>query len=143
MAVASPQRHILGEKPANTLNIPIPIFAKKDDVSPLMQGLGVGTKRRIDQVDTPEQSPVRRCSYDEGDNRRHDTRAHAEQAERDENNDTDSQKSSMSSLINFDPEDDTMVSQQTAATEITEPGRTIASVVSAISPLLEDRLTNS
>ena len=45
-------------------------------------------------------------------------------------NDTDSQKSCMSSLINFDPEDETIGSQQTAATEVTQPERSVARAVS-------------
>ncbi|MCJ1255301.1 hypothetical protein MMC24_003117 [Lignoscripta atroalba] len=44
-------------------------------------------------------------------------------------NDTDSQKSCMSSLINFDPEDETIGSQQTAATEVTQPERSVARAV--------------
>ncbi|SLM35147.1 hypothetical protein LPUS_04230 [Lasallia pustulata] len=35
-------------------------------------------------------------------------------------------KTSMSSLIDFDPEDDTLTSQQTAATELTQPTRSAA-----------------
>lgn len=38
-------------------------------------------------------------------------------------------KTSMSSLIDFDPEDDTQTSQQTAATELTQPPRSAASLV--------------
>ena len=38
-------------------------------------------------------------------------------------------KTSMSSLIDFDPEDDTQVSQQTAATEVTQPSQSAARLV--------------
>ena len=38
-------------------------------------------------------------------------------------------KTSMSSLIDFDPEDDTQTSQQTAATELTQPTRSAARLV--------------
>ena len=137
---ASPRR-ILGEKAVNTSNVPAQVSSDKDSLWPSRLGSTqrvASNKRRIDEVDMPEEAPMYHRPRNEP-LQRGNVRIYEDASQQyqpgmmgpsTDANETDSQKSSLSSLINFDAEDETMCSQQTEATELTQPERSTASIVS-------------
>ncbi|KAI4130815.1 MAG: hypothetical protein LQ347_003233 [Umbilicaria vellea] len=145
-----PTRRVLVDVPINT---PSRLYALSASTgkSPLGKhiktnatSLYAGPKRGIQEVDEPESPPnqhrmfMSRQDATLGATMCTDEEPNSARTPPSQVNDTNqnalgstsqqSVKTSMSSLIDFDPEDDTQTSQQTAATELTQPTRSAASL---------------